>query len=501
MLNRWTGFFRVARIVIPLSVAVSLLLLSCGGGGGTSAPTPGSGTPTPPVGEIIVPVVGSSRMITPEFNSYNFNVLRVASDVENPALIAGLRALNAGSLRVPGGTPGEYWDWQRGGIRLGPYPGLPGPAPFGDDILAISGLTPPVIDRLLDNVGTPALFTANVLTASLDENLTDIAAFRALGQPITRIALGNEEYFRLPNPAARFPSARAYGDLAREWAGRFRLEAPTARLAVIAPSPLRNTGITFEDWIAGLDSAAVWPAVDAVAIHPYFDTTALRPLSSPASGEAMIAAMIAHDNDYLSRATARIPASKSIWVTEWNVFEEEAVAVSGGSWLTAVANLDRAVNFLSNPRVELSSMHVAVGNRQWSALTDASGRALDYADGRPVVIVGAPFTLTANGEAMALLGAATRGGGSAQSLDLGAASGGRVLVGARIASTDGRVRDILVNGRATSVRVQTNGRVLLLTAQFDRGTVATQTLQRSSFFTADNLVTLPPFSAALIERP
>lgn len=390
--------------------------------------------------------------------------------------------------------------WQRGGIRAGPYPGLPEPAPFSDDILAISGLTPQVIDGLLDEVGAPALLTANVLTGSLDENLADIRAFQALGQPITRIALGNEEYFRLPNPRARFPSARDYGDLAREWAGPIRAQAPDARLAVISPSPVRNVGLSFDDWMTGLDASNVWPAVDAVTIHPYFDTTSLAPLASPSAGEAMVAAMIAHDNDYLARVEARLPAGKTIWITEWNVFEDQAAPISGGSWLAAVANLGRAINFLANPKVELSSLHVAVGNRQWSALTGADGRALDYLAGQPTVVAGAPFALTANGETLALLGAATRGGSSAQRLTFPGVPSSRPLLGVRITGADGRVRDLFVNASATSATVQTNGRALLLVGRFDRGTVGTQTLQQTSFDLTSAHIDLPAFSVALVER-
>lgn len=478
-----------------------LFLAACGGDSSAPQPPPAQAAPQPaPAETAVVPIPGPVRAVGPDFNTYNFNILRVADDVANPALTAGLRALNPGSLRVPGGTVGEYWDWQRGGIRPGPYPGLPDAAPFSDDVLALSGLTPPVIDRLLDDVGVPALLTANVLTGTVEENLADIATFKALGQPINRVELGNEEYFRLPNPSARFPSPRDYGSLARDWATRIKAETPAVRLAVIAPSPVRNTGISFDDWMTGLDSSAVWSAVDAVAIHPYFDTTSLTPLASDAAGQAMVAAMIAHDNDYLARVEARLPAGKTIWITEWNVFEETAAAISGGSWLGALANLARAVNFLGNSRVELSSLHVAVGDRQWAALIGADGLALDYDGGRPVVVSGTPFTLTANGEALSLLGAATRGGGSAQLLGLVSGADTRPLLGARLTSGDGQVRDLLVNASATAARVQANGRALLLTGRFDRGTVGTNTLQRRSFDITEGAINLPAFSVALIER-
>jgi hypothetical protein len=485
---------------IALSFAL-ITLVACGGGGSSSSGQPQPPSPPPPAGEqAIDPVAGPARAVAADFNTYNFNILQVANDTGNPALVAGLRALNAGSLRVPGGTLGEYWDWQRGGIRQGPYPGLPAPAPFSAEILALSGMTPSSVDRLLDEVGAPALFTANVLTASLEENIADIRAFRALGQPVTRVGIGNEEYFRLPNPSARFPTARDYGVYARDLAERVRLEAPSTRLAAIAPSPLRNTGITFDAWMSGLEASGVWPVIDAIAIHPYFDTSALTPLASPASGEAAAAAMIAHDNDYLARVEARLPAGKAIWITEWNVFEDQGAPLSGGSWLIAIANLSRAVNFMANPRVEVSSLHVAIGNRQWAAMTGADGLAIDYAAGQPRVVAGQPFVLTANGEALALLGAATRGGGTAQRLILVTGGGTRPLIGTRILGADGTTRELFVNASAAPARIRTSGRALLLAGTFDRGTVANQTLQRTVSDITGGEIALPAFSAALVER-
>lgn len=445
-----------------------------------------------------MPVFGPPRSLPADFSSYNFNVLRVAANVNDAALVAGLRALNPGSLRIPGGTLGEYWDWSRGGIRVGPYPGLPEGAPFSREIMATSGLTPVAIDRLLDAVGTRALFTANILTATLDENSADIAQFRSLGQTIGRIELGNEEYFRLPNPTARFPSPRSYGDTARAWATRFRSEVPSVKLAVIAPSPLRNTGVNYNDWMDGLDAANVWPVVDAVAIHPYFDTTSLAPLSSPEAGEALINAILAHDDDYLRRVIARLPADKAVWITEWNMFEDEATAITGGSWLAGIANLARAINFMANSRVDLSALHVAVGNRQWSALTGADGRALSYENGRPVIVTGAPFSLTATGETLALLGEATRGGVTAQRLDFGTMATGRPLLGARLTDNSGRVRLLLVNGTAAVMSLRASGRATQLVSAFDRGTVATGTLSRTSFVITSDRIDLPAFSATLI---
>jgi hypothetical protein len=182
------------------------------------------------------------------------------------------------------------------------------------------------------------------------------------------------------------------------------------------------------------------------------------------------------------------------------MFEDEANAISGGSWLAGIANLARAINFMANSRVDLSALHVAVGNQQWSALTGADGRALSYEGGRPVTVTGPPFALTATGETLALLGEATRGGVTVQQLDFGAAVAGRPLLGARLADGRGIVRLLLVNGTAAAFSVRATGRATQLVGVYDRGTVATGTLARTSFVISGDRIELPAFSATLISQ-
>lgn len=71
----------------------------------TPAPTPSP--TTSPAG--FVPVVVAQRPIPSDLFGYNFNVLRSADVLSRGDFRTNLRGLRAATLRIPGGTVGEYW--------------------------------------------------------------------------------------------------------------------------------------------------------------------------------------------------------------------------------------------------------------------------------------------------------------------------------------------------------------------------------------------------------
>lgn len=115
-------------------------------------------------------------------------------------------------------------------------------------------------------------------------------------------------------------------------------------------------------------------------------------------------------------------------------------------------------------------------------------------------MTGPPFALTATGETLALLGEATRGGVMVQRLDFGTAVAGRSLLGARLADGSGAVRLLLVNGTAAAFSVRATGCAAQLVGVYDRDTVATGTLARTSFVISGDRIELPAFSATLISQ-
>ncbi len=483
-----------------LALLVALGIAGCGGGGGASGSGQGPAVTPPPAepAAAITPVEGPARSFPADYSSFNFNLLRVSAHMDSPALAQGLRGLNPGGLRIPGGTPGETWSWSRGGLRPSPYPGLPEGSAYSPEVQAISGLTPTVVDRLLDQVGTPALFTANVLTADLQENISDIRAFRALGQPISRVELGNEEYFRFPNPRTRFPTADDYAATVAAWAPQLRSEVGNLSIAAIAPHALRNVGVSYDDWMSALNRAGAWASLDGIAVHPYFAVEGLTPLASPANAEAFVSAMIRHDDDFLTRVAQRLPTGKAIWITEWNVVETQSNPVTGGSWIGGLGALARAMNFLDHPAVNLSVFHVVIGERQWSALVGSDGRAVDYSGGRPTVIAAPPFALTAYGQTLALLGEAVRGGGTARRLSLGQDEASKPLFGYRFQGASGGPRSLYLNATPGAVRVRASGRAVQLSGPHDASGFSGAGWVRQEFTVTGDAVDLPAFSVTLV---
>jgi hypothetical protein len=208
--------------------------------------------------------------------------------------------------------------------------------------------------------------------------------------------------------------------------------------------------------------------------------------------------MIRHDDTFLARVRQRLPAGKAIWITEWNVFETQSAPVTGGSWIGGLGAAARALNFLDHSAVDLSVFHVAIGERQWSALVTPDGLAADFTEGRPLVTSAPPFAQTAYGAALSLLGEAVRGGGTAQRLGLGQDEASKPLFGYRFRSLNGEVRSLFLNATPGSVAVRANGRARQLSAPYGAGVSSGAGVIRRDFLISGESLDLPAFSITLV---
>jgi hypothetical protein len=476
-----------------------LTLTACGGNVSDSGPLAPPPPPPPPASTAITPIVGAQRTVGADQFGFNFNVMRADGQLQSSAFIHATRELRPGHLRIPGGTVGEYWSWSRGGIKPPPYPGLPEGSLFDAQIEAMSGLTPEVVDTFLDATASSALFGANVLTSTLSENISDFQRFQGLGQSIRRVELGNEEYFGYPNNRARFPDAAAYARLTREWTVELDTRFPGVRTAAIAPSPVRNVGSDFGDWMNALAAARAWDVVDAVAIHPYTDATMPVAVQDDASAAAFVARTVREDDTYIDRVLARLPSDKSIWITEWNSLDNSSSANVAGTWAHGLSALSRALNFLDTPRIEVMSFHVLLGDLQWQALTGLDGRFLDRANGRAVIGRVAPYEMTGAGMGLSLMGMAMDGGADIARLDLGFAEAQTTVFGYRFWKSGGRRLSLFVNGTDQPLVINVPGRARQLTAA-PWSAATTSKVQQRLVTIPDTGLTLPAFSMTLVDE-
>ena len=373
-----------------------------------------------------------TRGVPDDYSGYNFNVVEV-SDFNNTALVDdlvdGIKRVGAHSLRIPGGDTANYYDWDIGGVAqwtneagearaTWAYPYfLPEALP-----LALNweyGTTGSVenLKPVFTESGASPLWVVNMNTSDLGKEMRHLQEALAAGLEIERIELGNELYFGIQNyvrpdfggeapQVGGTPTARDYAAKAKEWALAIRaipgLEDATIAVTGVSPEHVpERRGV--EWWPAllektGPDNRSAVDVVDAFTLHPYYSTNDLG-VTKGDVGNWNRAGEIARKGISYLRDTLEDPAlhhselkDKEMWITEHNIIED-AVITLGGTWLQALMLDFHTQEFLKDPRVTSSYMHILTGNAQWQGLTDEEGLQID---GSQLGIADRPFTTNAN---------------------------------------------------------------------------------------------------------
>lgn len=448
----------------------------------------------------------TERPVARDYSSYNFELLQTSGLLEDENFIDAVRQLNTNALRIPGGNTAQYFDWQRGGLRLPPYRwGLPNSSPFMRHQFDITGLGTKEVSRFMRRSNKDAIFVATVMTGTFEENVSAIHGLERGGVAVPRIEIGNEEYFRTRDGRKRFPTSYDYAELAADWGAGFRQEFPDATIAAIAPSPRKGIRLNIEDWLADLDAAGVWEVADAVAIHPYIhahkDAERLTRERTSLGARRAIGEMLTKDDAMFARTSAAIPKDVRIWITEWNLFEKNDEAYFGGTWMHGLAALARALNALDNEQIELTSYHSAMGPPQFQAIVGKRAQANSYdRQGKRSVVKAETFALTAPARTLALLGTASRKGGTVAKLDLGIDENERPILAYRFKQPDGNYIVLAVNATETPVRLALRGKAEVLSADPWLEVYAADRIERNQRLVGDEGLELPPFSAALLRE-
>jgi hypothetical protein len=147
---------------------------------------PASAQPTP----AITATLGSARSLPAGYFGFNFDYAGFKEyDGDLPARYGQLAALLPGTLRYPGGTQANYFQWHLG------YPVDP-PAgqcltsrPGGGFAFTLSGLK-----TASTETRAPVIFDLNVMTSTLACQMAMLQQAHQLGLPVRYVELGNELY-------------------------------------------------------------------------------------------------------------------------------------------------------------------------------------------------------------------------------------------------------------------------------------------------------------------
>ena len=354
------------------------------------------------------------------FYGYNFPLLSLPSVGITPAddtLVANtIRSIGGKTLRIPGGDPANFWDWDDGALigdakedefgdgRRDPA-GLdrtPEPLPvwLRYEVNRV-GFTIPNLEPLITQAVSVVTWCVNINTSgiqgvetALDKEIRHIGEAISAGIPIRRVELGNELYFGIPNYVSAVmdgdPSHSTrdqYAATANKWAQAIRTAYPDLEIYAIGTADLKYAGDRERNWNYSLDSENIWPNIDGITIHPYYDITdigaELADVGNATRAEELaLASMEELRTIFTSPSLGVLPDGQKIIITEHGILEDvnnpnTGRIVMGQSWVAALILDAHNHFFLQDPRIVETDLHVLTGNAQWNAMTGDTGLHVD----------------------------------------------------------------------------------------------------------------------------
>ena len=391
------------RRLPALGAALALSVTAAPGCAPTGAASPDasvSGTPDRETTAVARPAPvrveeGAARALPPHFFGVNANLVGFDRPWQRPELLQAVRDLRLQTVRYPGGSVGNVWDWDAGWIAADVDPA--DMVPFiREGRLWESPNRYPLEDvaRLHRETGVEVVFMLNVLTRDLGHARRALRRADSLGVPVRYVELGNEVYYDLPLETRVYPTPEDYGRTAQAWIDALRGDFPDAEFAVVAGGPRRHP--RQRRWDERVMASA--PSADAVTHHVY-SSSGLRgreraftagaegrvegdgPTRSPRERQraaldtlrtaAGISRMMATALGRGAAARAWEAPPGGVWVTEWSFSGADDAA--RGTWANAlfVAALYHA--FLDADAVRLVSYHNLVGQVFPAVFTDTLG--------------------------------------------------------------------------------------------------------------------------------
>lgn len=333
----------------------------------------------------------------------------------NAAFANALVGYRPGTLRYPGGTAANFWDWRQGWYQPnGPWPGQPGKRI--DNTLA-------TFASIVTSTGATPVFDVNVVTwqgriasdsdvpAMIADTLALLRAARDLGIPVVRVELGNELYLSGPSPGTtqyqrRFPTPVGYAAVVERFAAAISAEFPSAKVAGSAAITDYVNGLSNRraNWNTGLlPNLHTTPAV-TLHLNVRVHDAKLSPANVLGTMVRQMRALNANQLPQLRQY------GLDAWVTEFNMADETPGSVFAGTWLHGIAVGTLALSLVSQPGVGQLASHNVTGPARAAAIFRDNHA---FGNGGPATT---PYALSATGTVLGFVQDALRGAAAAEAL-------------------------------------------------------------------------------------
>lgn len=362
---------------------------------------------------------GVPRPLPSDYFGYNGAGLLRGNSWSDPAFVRGVKSLQPSTLRYPGGTIANYWNWRSGGFLQDAE--LPGE--FKKQKLNAVDLED--LQQGCQATGATPVFVLNLLTANLGNQLEMLRSAKRAGLPIRYIELGNEFYIGSQDNKAKFPSATDYANEANRWVTAIRKEFPEAKLAVVGAAPRKVRDPRWTGWNRAL--LAAQRGADVLTLHHYYSaglpsnpfkrTRASAPVAFTADQiAAVLGSPFAAWKQFQRDGIKPLPSGLEVWITEYNMLDRGQPV--HGTWMHGLGVSAATLLFLEEPKITRVINHVLVGNALFASIfsNETGFAALGDFTSPSRAPQTVPLSLTAGGTALQLIGNALQGMNTAQKL-------------------------------------------------------------------------------------
>jgi len=320
--------------------------------GGQTAVTAATGSSVSRADSVSLPAVQASlapgaRGMSGQFFGYNLSDGFFGVWKKTPSLVSQLATMAPGTLRYPGGSIANYWDWTSG--RADKESGRH-QYPFSLQDLK----------QLVTASGAIPIFDLNIMTASLQSQVAMLRAAQHLGLPVRFIELGNEFYLSKPNYLHSFPTALSYGKRVAAWMPTLHKDFPSAQIAAVGfAQSLSSNYVTSRESNWNATVLKTVPELKDMTMHLYWRPNGAR-VAAQLAGPFQSWTQVQQDS------LSKLPSNTRIWVTEYNMAHTETIdgkvtfLPPQGTWTQGLFVGTMDLLMLRDPRIQLADYYALV---------------------------------------------------------------------------------------------------------------------------------------------
>jgi Immunoglobulin domain/Immunoglobulin I-set domain len=278
---------------------------------------------------------GASRVLPPRLLGASAEP-HIEHLLDTPSKRAAIQATAPGTLRFPGGSLANYYDWRDGQLHLDPQSDSSSYYIFWANLAKTLALAHPDGIKVQDyapfanQVGADCILDANLETSTVQLQSAWFQDMATRGIAPSLVELGNEFYYAMlndPHVLQKWPDEPSSFTVMQQYQQQLRpLAAPGAKFAVqavgaslnIHPNAAGAWAKRLLDWDEALLPA---PWFEAATIHVYPDIPALQTQPGGRSPFGLWTLLMGRMDAGIDRAVdemaARLPGTE-IWITEWS---------------------------------------------------------------------------------------------------------------------------------------------------------------------------------------